>query len=84
MHLLFLYCYFIFSSPSSISFFSPLGDNQVDGKNRAILVKFTSYRAKRAFMEKKQDLKECLYFNEDLTKFWSNLLFKARQVFKSG
>ena len=53
------------------------------GRNRAILVKCTSYRAKRAFMEKKQDLGDNLYFNDDLTKLRSTVLYKARKVFKA-
>ena len=56
---------------------------KADGKTRAILVKCTSYRAKHAFMEKKQDLEDDLYFNDDLTRLRSNLLYKARKVFKA-
>ena len=56
---------------------------KADGRNRAILVKCTSYRAKRAFMEKKQDLEDDLFFNDDLTKLRSNLLYKARKTFKA-
>ena len=54
-----------------------------DNSSRAILVKFSSYRAKRAFMMKKKDLKAGLYFNEDLTKVRSELLFKTRKLFKA-
>ena len=57
--------------------------NKVDGKSRAILVKFTSYKTTQAFMEKKKDLKDDFYFNEDLTKLRSNLLFKAHKVYKA-
>ena len=53
------------------------------GKTRAILIKCTSYRAKRAFMEKKQDLGDDLYFNDDLTRHRSSLLYKARRIFKA-
>lgn len=54
-----------------------------DNSSRAILVKFSSYNAKRAFMMKKKDLKAGLYFNEDLTKMRSELLFRARRLFKA-
>ena len=34
-------------------------------------------------MEKKQNLQDDMYFNEDLTKLRSNLLYKARKVYKA-
>ena len=34
-------------------------------------------------MEKKQDLGDDLYFNDDLTRHRSNLLYKARRIFKA-
>ena len=54
-----------------------------DNSSIAILVKFSSYRAERAFMMKKKDLKVGLYFNEDLTKVGSELIFKTRKLFKA-
>lgn len=55
----------------------------VEGKNRAVLVKFTSFRARREFMIKKQDLDEGLYFNKDLTKLHGELLYESRKLFKA-
>ena len=49
------------------------------GSHRLLLVKFTSYRARKAFMKKKKDLSNDLYFNEDLTKKRDELLFQARR-----
>lgn len=57
---------------------------EMSDKTRAILVKFTSYRAKREFMLKKKDLAEGLYFNEDLTKTRGELLYESRKLFKAG
>ena len=34
-------------------------------------------------MERKQDLEDDLFFNDDLTKLRSNLLYKARKSFKA-
>ena len=44
-----------------------VGERKV-GAHRSLLVKFTSYRAKKAFMKKKKKLSDNLFFNEDLTK----------------
>ena len=54
-----------------------------DNRSIAILVKFSCYRAERAFMMKKKDLKVGLYFNEDLTKVGSELISKTRKLFKA-
>ena len=50
------------------------------GAHRSLLVKFTSYRARKAFMKTKKDLSNDLYFNEDLTKKRGELLFQARRL----
>ena len=52
---------------------------QKDSSHRSLLVKFTSYRAKKLFMKKKKELAGGLYFNEDLTKTRGELLYQARQ-----
>ena len=49
------------------------------GAHRSLLVKFTSYRAKKAFMKKKKDLSGGMYFNEDLTKKRGEILYQARR-----
>ena len=55
---------------------------EADGKARAVLVKFVSYRARNEFMRKKQDLANGIYFNEHLTPLRSEILYKARRLFK--
>lgn len=54
-----------------------------EGNVRAILVKFTSYRARREFMSKKQDLADGIYFNEDLTRLRGEILYESRKLFKA-
>ena len=55
---------------------------EADGKARAVIVKFVSYRARNEFMRKKQDLANGIYFNEHLTPLRSEILYKARRLFK--
>lgn len=56
-------------------------------KQREILVKFTSYRARQKMYKMRTDLKDKGYYgvflNEDLTRKRSNVLFEARKVFKA-
>ena len=52
---------------------------QKDGAHRSLLVKFTSYRVKKAFMKKKKELSDNLFFNEGLTKKRGELLYQARR-----
>ena len=55
-----------------------VGESKV-GSDRPLLVKFTSYRAKKLFMKKKKELPSGTYFNEDLTKSRGELLYQARR-----
>ena len=57
------------------------------GKSRPILVKFSMYRTRNSIFRAKKILKEVnqasnknIYVNEDLTKFRSTLLYKAREM----
>lgn len=70
-------------SPSDIDRSHRVGEKK-GGNQRALLVKFTSYRAKKAFMKKKKELSEGLYFNEDLTKKRGELLYEARKRRKAN
>ena len=58
------------------------------GKPRAIIVKFATFRARQKLYRSRSQLKGCgfegVFVNEDLTHFRSDLLFKARQLCKSG
>lgn len=56
---------------------------KADDKDRAVLVKFTSYRAKRAFMSKKKELGTNLFFNDDLTRIRGEVLYQARKCRKA-
>ena len=61
-----------------------------EGKSRAVLVKFTSWKTKNKVYSKKKMLKKKktdenginygIFMNEDLTKFRSSLLYKARRL----
>ena len=56
-------------------------------KQREILVKFTSYRARQKLYKKRTELKDKgyngVFLNEDLTKLRSKVLFEARKVVKA-
>ena len=59
-----------------------------NGRPRAIIVKFTSYRARRALYSKRMNLRHLnagrnVFVNEDLTARRSELLFSARKYVKS-
>ena len=49
------------------------------GKSRAIIVKFTSYRARRSVYSARRKCKD-VFVSKDLTKKRSQLLFQARQL----
>ena len=55
---------------------------------REIIVKFATYRSRQDFYRRRTSLKDKGYqgvlINEDLTKCRSNLLFEARQLYKSA
>lgn len=58
------------------------------GRSRAILVKFSTYRARRNLFSKRMDLREIenlagIFINEDLTARRSELLYKARQYVRA-
>ena len=65
-----------------------------DGENRAVLIKFATYRSRRRVFSEKSKLKvmaadadlklPMLFLNEDLTKRRVNLLYKAREMKRSG
>ena len=56
-------------------------------KQREILVKFTSYRARQKLYKRRTELKDKgyngVFLNEDLTKLRSKVLFEARKVVKA-
>ena len=59
-----------------------------NGRPPAIVVKFTSYRARHAFYSKRMDLRHLnagrnVFINEDLTARRNKLLFNARKYVKS-
>lgn len=55
---------------------------------REIIVKFATYRSRQDFYRRRISLKDKgyqgVFINEDLTRCRSNLLFEARQLYKSG
>ena len=55
---------------------------------REIIVKFATYRSRQNFYKHRTSLKDNgyqgVFINEDLTKSRSNLLYEARQLYKSG
>lgn len=55
---------------------------------REIIIKFATYRSRQNFYRRRTNLKDKgyqgVFVNEDLTKCRSNLLFEARQLYKSG
>ena len=56
-------------------------------KDRPIIVKFTSYRYRKAVFSSRKNLKDShknVYVNEDLTRNRSKLLYDARQMCKAG
>jgi hypothetical protein len=64
---------------------SPVKSN---GKPRAILVKFATYRARQKIYKMRKELRSkghnMVFFNEDLTKQRSELLFHARRLTQAG
>ena len=59
------------------------------GRNRAILVKFATYRARHSLYSKRMDLRKTdewknTFINEDLTSRRSKILFKARNYVRAG
>ena len=64
-----------------------VGKKRTNGKPRDLLVKFVSRRTRESFYKKRVMLKSSgyqgIYVNEDLTKFRSELLYKARQMVNS-
>jgi hypothetical protein len=83
--------------PSDIDRVHRVGPASI-GQPRPIIVKFTSYQARRKVMQNKQSLKnkgthddpnasfeedgDIIFINEDLTKHRANLLWRARQLKK--
>ena len=58
---------------------------KVEGKVRATLIKFATYRARKRVMDKRSSLKNIesatpIFINEDLTKKRAELFWKARQM----
>ena len=55
---------------------------------REIILKFATYRSRQDFYRRRTSLKikgyQGVFINEDLTKCRSNLLFEARQLYKSA
>ena len=74
-------------APHEISRSYRVGRNQVaanaNKKPRPIIVKFSSYNARKRFYSARKQLKDC-YISEDLTKTRSNLFYVARQERKKG
>lgn len=72
-------------SPSEIDRSHRLG--KPGNRQRDILVKFTSYRARERLMKNRRNLKTSelrgVFVNEDLTKVRSKLLFEARKCVKT-
>lgn len=64
-----------------------IGKPNANGKPRAIIVKFTSYRVRRQVFKKRTGLRNCghtgVFVNEDLTRSRSELLFQARKLYKA-
>lgn len=60
---------------------------KVDGKQRPILVKFTSYRSRNMIYRARTSLKgsgKSLYINEDLTQKKNSLAFMTRKAKRNG
>ena len=59
-----------------------------DGRKRDIIVKFTSYRARRKLYTARTKTRECgymgVFINEDLIKSRNKILLKARKMVKAG
>ena len=70
-----------------------VGKRNKDGKPRAMLIKFSTYRARKRVMDAKKNLKHQLlsadlpnklFLNDDLTRTRSHLCYLARQKKKQG
>ncbi|KAK3102893.1 hypothetical protein FSP39_014747 [Pinctada imbricata] len=68
-------------SPSDIDDSYRIGSAQ-GGRTRPIIVKFSSYRAKRRILVARRNLPKGVYVNDDLTSERSSIAYKARQLVK--